>query len=321
MRLICLGDVMLARGVSDVLARSDPESLWGDCLDLLGEADLRFANLECCISDQGKPFEPPRVFNFRAIPKAIEVLVAARIDIVNLANNHSLDHQEPALFDTLERLNRAGIAHVGAGRNLWEASRPTVLEAAGRRVGFVGFADHYAEYAASAEGPGIFQLDTRNDDPEIVIREVTRARESGADLVVVSAHCGPNMVTHPSNHLRKFARAIVSGGADLWFGHSAHVFHGVEFVRGKPIIFDGGDFLDDYAIDRVRRNDRSLAWLVSWEQDRISVEGVPVQLSFTRTDLAVGEDFDWIADRLDRLCAEMGTAVFRRGDRLILAPA
>lgn len=320
MRLICLGDVMLARGVSKVLADSDPGSLWGNCLPHLEEAELRLANLECCISDRGEPFDPPRVFNFRAIPKAIEVLLAARIDVVNLANNHSIDYQEEALADTLERLDRAGIAHVGAGRNLQEAAAPAILSAGDTKIGFVGFADHYSEYAAGEDRPGIFHVDTRGS-PEIVIREVRRARDGGAGVVVVTAHCGPNMVTHPSAHLQRFARAVVSEGADFWFGHSAHVFQGVEFFDGKPIVHDGGDFLDDYAVDPVLRNDRSLLWRISWEDGRVSLEGTPVQLSFAVTHLAEGEAFEWISDHLAGLCAEMGSRVRLEDERLVISPS
>ena len=33
-------------------------------------------------------------------------------------------------------------------------------------------------------------------------------------------------------------------------GHSAHIFHGV----ARSVLFDLGDFLDDYAVDRELRN-------------------------------------------------------------------
>lgn len=319
MRLVCLGDVMLGRGVSEALSRSDPESVWGDCLAVIHDADLRLANLECCVSDRGEPFQPPRVFSFRAIPKAVDVLRAARIDLVTLANNHSLDYGAAALVDTLERLDRAGIAHVGAGRSLEEAARPALLAAAGAAVGVIGFTDNYPEYAAWPDRPGTFHVEAEAGNVPLVAGKVRELRRAGADLVIVTAHWGPNMRKRPPRRFVDFARAIVDAGADLWFGHSAHIFQGVEFREGRPIVYDGGDFVDDYAVDPVLRNDRSLAWRVTWEDGKVTVEGFPVQLSFARTNLARGEPFDWVAARLEALCAEMGTAVARESDRLVLA--
>lgn len=321
MRLICLGDVMLARGVSEVLATSEPASLWGDCLPVLAGADLRLANLECCVSDRGRPFQPPRVFHFRAIPKALDVLRAAEIDVVTLANNHTLDYEVEALLDTLDRLDRAGITRVGAGRDVEEAMRPAALDAVGRKVAFIGFTDNFPEYAAGAERPGTFHIATEGGDPGVLIDKVSEARRTGADLVVVTGHCGPNMVTRPPKLRRAFVREVMDAGADLWFGHSAHIFQGVEFYEGKPVIHDGGDFLDDYAVDPVLRNDRSLLWRVVWEGGEVSVEGFPVQLKFALTGLAKGEEFDWVEQRLTELCAEMGTAVEREGERLRIEPA
>ena len=40
-------------------------------------------------------------------------------------------------------------------------------------------------------------------------------------------------------------------------GHSAHLFQGIEFYKGKLILYDTGDFVDDYQVDPLLRNDRS----------------------------------------------------------------
>jgi poly-gamma-glutamate synthesis protein (capsule biosynthesis protein) len=73
------------------------------------------------------------------------------------------------------------------------------------------------------------------------------------------------MVERPRDIFRRFARSVVDRGADVYYGHSAHVFQGVEVYRGKPILYDTGDFIDDYAVDDRLRNDRSFVFLVSVE--------------------------------------------------------
>ena len=129
------GDVMLGRGVNEALAELRPEEVWGDMLPLLLEGDLRIVNLECAITTHKRPWtRTPKVFHFRADPRAVEVLSAARIDAVSLANNHTLDFEERGLLDTIAHLRAAGIAWAGAGANAEEASRPAILEAGGERA-------------------------------------------------------------------------------------------------------------------------------------------------------------------------------------------
>jgi poly-gamma-glutamate synthesis protein (capsule biosynthesis protein) len=87
------GDTMLGRGVAHRLAgpRSMPPFAPG-VRDVVGRADLFFANLECCVSTRGERIRlPGKPFFFRAPPRAGRVLAALGVDIVSLANNHALD--------------------------------------------------------------------------------------------------------------------------------------------------------------------------------------------------------------------------------------
>jgi poly-gamma-glutamate capsule biosynthesis protein CapA/YwtB (metallophosphatase superfamily) len=319
--LIGLGDVMLARGVSDFLARADPAEVWGDTLPLIQSADIRLVNLECCISDRGREFQPPRVFYFRAIPKAINALLAAGIDVATLANNHTLDFGPQALLDTLDHLDSAGILFAGAGPDMSAAGQPVLLERAKTKIGIVAFTDNFPEYRAGPRTAGTNHLPIEHQSLASLASMIDEAREMGADVVIVSAHWGPNMRRRPPQHFRDFARSAIDAGGDIWFGHSAHLFQGVEFHRGKPIVYDAGDFLDDYRVDPVERNDLSLAWWFDIGPSEIGLAAYPLTLSFARTNMATGEDFDWIAKTLRGLCAEMGTTVSQDDSRLVLSPA
>ena len=113
MLLALVGDVMLGRGVAAEIERPDraPESFWGDKLPLLRGADLVIANLECAVTTHPVPWTRyPKVFHFKAPPRATEVLRAAGVRLVSLANNHTLDFEEQGLLDTLDHLDAAGIA-------------------------------------------------------------------------------------------------------------------------------------------------------------------------------------------------------------------
>jgi poly-gamma-glutamate capsule biosynthesis protein CapA/YwtB (metallophosphatase superfamily) len=319
--LALTGDVMLGRGVNETLPDARPEEPWGEVLPLLGSADLRIINLECAITEHKRKWSrTPKVFHFRADPQAIEVLRAAGVDACSLANNHTLDFEEKGLLDTLARLEAAGIRCAGAGRNLEEATRPAPLKGG---VALVAFTDNEPPFAAGPDKPGTNYLPV-STEPSVLRRveeAIGAAREAGADTVIFSNHWGPNMVERPRGIFRRFARAVVDRGADVYYGHSAHVFQGVEIYRGKPILYDTGDFIDDYAVDPKLRNDRSFLFRVRVEGgDLRNLELFPVALPYARVELARGNDREAILGRMVELSAEMGTTFNRREDRLVFEP-
>ncbi len=320
--LALTGDVMLGRGVNEALRGMSPEEPWGDVLPLLEDADLRIVNLECAITAHRVPWTRTRkVFHFRADPSAVEVLRSAGIDAVSLANNHTLDFEEQGLLDTLAHLEVAGIPYAGAGRDRREAARPALLTAGAERVALLAFTDNEPPFAAGPDKPGTNYLPV-SLEPEVLGRveeAVGAAREAGAETVVFSNHWGPNMVERPPDLFRRFARAVVDRGVDIYYGHSAHIFQGVEIYRGKPILYDTGDFLDDYAVDERLRNDRSFLFRLSVEGGELRrLELFPVTLLYAQVKRATGAEREAILDRMQSLSTEMGTAFVRRGDRLVL---
>jgi poly-gamma-glutamate synthesis protein (capsule biosynthesis protein) len=250
-------------------------------------------------------------------------LRTARIDGCSLANNHTLDFEEQGLLDTLEHLDAAGIRHAGAGRNREEAADPAILTLPAdhtRRVALLAFTDNEPPFAAGIDRPGTNYLPV-SLKPEVlrrVKRTVSYVREMGVGTVIFSNHWGPNMVQRPKEIFRRFARAVIDRGVDIYYGHSAHVFQGVEIYRGKPILYDTGDFIDDYAVDPKFRNDWSFFFQVSVEEGRFErLDLTPVKLSYARVDLATGGERESILDRMERLSAEMGTVFARREGALV----
>jgi poly-gamma-glutamate capsule biosynthesis protein CapA/YwtB (metallophosphatase superfamily) len=312
-----LGDVMLGRGVATRLAELEPEDVWAPEVRTLCEScDLVICNLECSISSRGAPTErlPGKPFFFRGPPQAIQSLQAIGVRAVGVANNHALDYEMPALIDTLDLLGEAEIAVAGAGRDLAAARAGLVLEAAGTRVGLVAVSDHPSEFAAGGERPGIAYADLRGGTPAWLAAELARIREE-CEWLVAFPHWGPNMTTEPAPWQRHAADAMQEVGADLVAGHSAHVFHGVGWGPRGPELYDLGDALDDYAVDRRLRND--LGVLAIWRPagPGPALELVGLTLDYCRTRIAEGEDAEWIAARLERACRKTGTRVERESEQ------
>jgi poly-gamma-glutamate synthesis protein (capsule biosynthesis protein) len=315
------GDVMLARQVTRALGEKGPRHVWGDVLPLLRGADLALVNLECCIAESGAPFMPRRVFYFRAAPVAVDALTAAGIDYVSLANNHAMDYEAPALLETIRRLDAAGIAHAGAGANRAAAARPALLEAGGMRVGVVSCADHFRAYGATEREPGthLVRISTEKEHFAPVRRALKAARAAGAGFVVFSVHWGPNMRQVPTEQFREYARAVIDAGADVFHGHSAHVFQGIEVHHGKPILYDTGDLLDDYRVDERKRNDLQLLFLLKVKDGRVRrIELVPLKIAHKQVNVARGADRAEVHRRMRRLCADMGTKLRVWRERLVV---
>ena len=319
-----IGDVMLGRGVREALRDADPAWAWGTTLPVFHDADLVIANLECAITTHRAPWRRnPKVFHFRADPPAVDVLAAARVRCVSLANNHSLDFEVDGLLETLDLLRARGIATVGAGRDLDEARGPVLLEVGGLTVGVIGATDNEPPFAAGPGRPGTNYVDVERspDAADALAVSVTRARDAGADVVILALHWGPNMVTEPPEVFRDFAAALLDRGVHVLYGHSAHVFQGVERLDERLILYDTGDFIDDYAVDPALRNDWSFIFLLDVSStgriERLRMR--PVRLEFARVDLAVGAEYHAICDVMRDRSRALGTTLAATDEGLELS--
>src|SRR6266545_4821686 len=286
---------MLGRMVAERLADGGPASVFApEVVDATDGADVFELNLECCISDRGERWAAPgKPFFFRAPPAAVETLALLGVDCVTLANNHALDYGTVALTDTLDHLARAGIAVV---------------------LAVLGVTDHPADFAATPDRPGVAFADLWRGVPEWLTGAVAGSA-ADADAVLVTPHWGPNMALVPVPHVLTAAGALRDAGATLVAGHSAHVFHGVD----DRVLYDLGDFVDDYQIDRELRNDLGVLWLIDVDHDGPArLEAVPLKLDFCHTRVATGHDAAWVRARLVAACAAFGTTVTDEDDRVVV---
>lgn len=310
MDLLFVGDVMLGRLMNDVLKREPPAYPWGDTLPLFQSADWRFCNLECVISDRGEPWShPPKVFHFRSDAKNIAVLKAAGIDAVSLANNHTLDFEYEAMFEMLRLLDEAGIGHAGAGASWTEAFRCAVTKVKETTIGVIAFTDNEPDWEATERQPGICYVPVDLQDARAV-QLFARVREAkqAVDFLIVSAHWGPNWGYRPQPSHPPFARALIDAGADVVFGHSCHVFQGIEIFQGRPIFYSAGDFVDDYAVDEIERNDQSFVFRLEVIDNAIRRACLsPIRIEDFQAWRTHGSEAREIATVMQKLCGELGT--------------
>jgi poly-gamma-glutamate synthesis protein (capsule biosynthesis protein) len=318
---------MLGRSVNErwTSEGANSKDVWGSTRSRLQELDALVGNLECCVSDRGTRW-PDKVYYFRADPEfAVSALEAAGTGFVSFANNHVLDYGERALRDTTQHLADAGIAHAGAGTDRDAALEPAVFEAGGLTVAAFGLTDQAPEFGAGASTPGtaFAPLDPFAPATRSMVGDVLdRAAEHDPDLVVASLHWGPNWETEPRGVHERFGRWLVEQGVDVVHGHSAHVLQGVEVYRGAPIIYDAGDFVDDYISYRDREdvfNKRSALFEVvvrDGELEALVVE--PTEIVDEAATLADDGVAEWVHETLVERSAPFGTEINRRSGETVI---
>jgi len=310
MALLFVGDVMLGRLVNAALRKQEPVYPWGDTLALFQQADVRLCNLECAISDWGAPWSAtPKVFHFRSDAKNVAVLKAAHIDAVALANNHTLDFDYEGLFHTMDNLEAAGIQYAGAGTTITAASEPAIWEVNGKQLGLIAFTDNEPGWAATEDQPGILYVHlTLKDRRAVNLLDMVRKTRALVDVLIVSAHWGPNWGDDPPAEQIPLAHALIDAGADVIFGHSGHVVRGIELYRGKPILYCTGNFIDDYAVDEIERNDQSFIFVVEIDGQRISrLLLYPTVIAAYQARRATLNERKAIVARMQRLCMQLNT--------------
>lgn len=317
MKIALTSDVMLGRLVYQYVIQNcsvRPEALWGDVLPIMLTADCRLANLECVISDRGEEWHPTtKAFHFRARPRAIEFLQAAKINGVTLANNHVLDYGPEALLDCFKLLDQAGIKRAGAGATMEEARAPLVLDLPEGRVAVVALTDNEPDWEATGTQPGVNYVEYGDHGLKEPYRSrltqaLLSARRQG-DFVIVSAHVGPNWGA-PSKEIQALAHELIDMGADLYWGHSNHTPQGIELYKGKAILYSSGDFVDDYMIDKDERNDLSFLFLLEVEAGRIArIKLHPTCIEDLGVRLANEQEREFLVRTIQSKCRAFGTVM------------
>ena len=237
--MLFTGDVLLWDGTLNAYVNGGLDGLLAPELrQPFQEADILMINEEFPFSNRGEPAD--KQFTFRCDPVYVRAFQEMGVDIVTLANNHTLDFGQDALLDSLETLEGAGIPYVGAGRNLEEAKRLVTFELNGRTFGFLGASRVWPDGAWSADydRPGMFGT----YDPTQLLEEIHKAKEV-CDFVTVFVHWGIERNTTPEEYQRAMAKQYEEAGADLVIGSHPHVLQGFEFINDMPVFYSLGNFI------------------------------------------------------------------------------
>lgn len=238
LRLAAVGDVTFGNGVGRMIGLNGSRYPWLSVAPVLRRADIALANLEGAVSTRGTPV-PNKQYHFRGPPAALAAAGRfAGIDVVSLANNHTLDYGRAAFLDTLRYARRYGIRTVGGGADLQRARRPAVIPLGGITVAFLGYSDlRPPGFDAGPGRPGAAPA-----FPELVAADVRAARDR-ADVVVVYFHWGTERTFSPNGRQRSLARVSFAAGAQVVLGSHPHVQQPRERLGTRFVAWSLGNFV------------------------------------------------------------------------------
>ncbi len=214
----------------------------------LSQADYTLGNLETTLAE-GDSLEDFSGFPLFKTPDAFaEALEDAGFDLLTTANNHMLDNGFTGLSRTLDVLDQLGLAHTGSARTQQEAQQYTLVDVQGIRFGFLAYTYPISIKRTPAEmksaALNLFDLEKAKAD-------IAAIRASGAEVVLVSLHWGPQENNpEPSHDFRQAVESLLEAGADGILGHHPHVLQPMEWVeveRGGetvrcPVLYSQGNF-------------------------------------------------------------------------------
>ena len=239
--LLFVGDIMLSRSIGNIMEKNKNYLFpFEFSIDFLKKADLTFGNLEGPISDKGK--NQGSIYSFRADPKVVEGLIESGFDILSIANNHIFDWGEPALLDTIDRLEKNNISYIGVGKNYQEANEIKIKEINGTKFGFLGLTSLYPKsFWAKDNRVGLTEF-----DEDKILEKIKKAKENKiADVIIISLHWGEEYQTVSNQFQKNLAHKLVDVGADVVVGHHPHVAQDIERYKDGIIFYSLGNFVFD----------------------------------------------------------------------------
>ena len=243
---ISLGDHPLCAGFgthSRFKART-PDFAFERVKPLLAGSDILFGNLECTLSEIGRRAGDYHSIQMRGHEPYLNGLKAAGFHVLNVANNHSMQHGQRPFLETVRLLRDSGIGVCGVGTTDYRHAVTDIVRAHDLDVAFLGYSlrprQYFTEAPLYAEG-----------QREFILADVRAAR--ARDVVVVSLHWGDEFIERPSPEDVALAHEIMDAGADLIIGHHPHVLRGVEKYGRGYIVYSLGNFVCDMLWDERMR--------------------------------------------------------------------
>lgn len=267
-----VGDMMLGRSITNKGSKNNYKNMFSGVSDLWKDSDYVSGNLECVLLDNPSDFEKnDKEIHINAETKTANVLKENGFTLINLANNHLADFKAKGVLNTIDTLDKVGLKHIGAGKNITEAAEYDIQEINGVKIATIGVSDIIPkDFAAKDSKPGILTTKT------LKYYQAVKEASEKADLVIANIHWGVEYGITQTETQQQLARNLINWGVDVVIGSHPHVLQPVEKYGDGIIFYSMGNFVFDQGWSRTK-DSMVLNYYVD-EDGNCSFEIVPVRI-------------------------------------------
>ena len=190
-RISAVGDIMpgdhyftMGHGIGSIERKFGFDSMFGkDVRKIFSESDIVFGNLEGVLSDKSNKIKSFEKEVFRGSKSSAEGLSKIGFNLINIANNHILQHGEVAFWDTIDCLKKQNIRIVGLrDKSGGYYCEPAIIQVKGKTLGVLGYSAVPERYSDKNECYASY-------DERLVLGDISKIRKE-ADICIVSLHSG-----------------------------------------------------------------------------------------------------------------------------------
>lgn len=261
--ILHFGDLMLDRNVKKKIDKNGADYIF---IKLAGEngllanvPDVITANLEGPFANSRRATSKSIAFRFD--PKLLPTLKKYNFNLFTLANNHSTDMSVAGFAESKANLKKAGIDFYGQQYKLNDDNLFI------RQIGDFKF--------------GLIALDDTINrvDMKIVKRLIKKAKDGGAEIIMVNIHWGNEYKVISNTQQRTLAHTLIDSGVDVIIGHHPHVVEEMEIYKGHPIFYSLGNFVFDqyFSVPTQQELGVGLVFKEENNQKNVSIYVYPLQ--------------------------------------------
>ncbi|RJP41177.1 MAG: CapA family protein [Desulfobacteraceae bacterium] len=242
---ISLGEHFLSFGHGPRTMFEEGEDIFKNVRCVFSSADFVIGNIEGPLSDIGYKQKDPLSRVFRGSPLSIKQLYDAGVNVVNVANNHSLQHGKECFLDTQRRLQEVGIKTIGLADQLKPENTKLITGTDGCRVCLLAASDVVDNTCPNQDLYAYYNEDRLNNAVKVLSKQF--------GVVIVILHWGHEGETRANKAQKIAAKKLIQSGADLIVGHHPHVFFEIERIDSGVVAYSIGNFVFDLPWDRKLR--------------------------------------------------------------------
>lgn len=259
--------------------------LFSNCKEVFDSADIVIGDFETVVYEPvDKSLDETQMY---CPEEVVQELCDACFSVLNLANNHCMQHGVESFENTRRTCERYGIQPIGI-----RDEEPYIMETNGVKLAFLSLCIHLEWYE-----PDYICYENRI---ERILKTVQEQRVNDQNLIiVVIAHWGDEFATYPSNAQIALAHKLVDYGANIILGHHSHVYQGIEEYNDGIIAYGQGNFISDMVPEMGRQTGIMRVEIDNEAGKKINYKLLPYEIK--NDYIPAPNEGKWFAERQESL--------------------